>query len=335
MNEYVRIYRFVSPIILRAAFVSLAFCIGLWALLAQNRNTEPVQIKEAFIKGFNSASSEEFRTFFNDGMKRRNSVHKLNNKFRRTRDYLGEINSMQFDRSSFSSYFYRSNHKMATLEVQFDLDSKGQLSEMSFGQFDRKDGPKLKRNSSELILPFHGKWYVYWGGSTISENYHNTSSNTRGAFDFSGWGENRKSYRTNGKVNEDYYAFGKEIIAPTAGKIIFVRDGIRDNVWPATNKEDAAGNIVLLESNRKEYLVFAHLKLNSIQVKKGQIVKQGDLLGSCGNSGLSTEPHLHFQIQNLPDLVSPIGARAFFKKIKVNGEVLEDYSPVKTDVISN
>lgn len=76
---------------------------------------------------------------------------------------------------------------MATLEVQFDLDNKGQLAEMSFAPFNRKDGPILERNSSELMLPFHGEWYVYWRGSTIRENYHNANSNTRGAFDFSVW----------------------------------------------------------------------------------------------------------------------------------------------------
>ena len=81
--------------------------------------------------------------------------------------------------------------------------------------------------------------------------------------------------------------------------------------------------------------MFAHLKEKSIRVKKGQIVKQGDVLGQCGNSGNSTEPHLHLSLQNVENMNIATGAQLFFEKIKVNGEIKEDYLPVKGEKIKN
>ena len=57
------------------------------------------------------------------------------------------------------------------------------------------------------------------------------------------------------------------------------------------------------------FLFFAHFKQNSIRVKQGQIIKQGELLGLCGNSGNSSEPHLHFHIQNVENMNIATGVK--------------------------
>ena len=176
---------------------------------------------------------------------------------------------------------------------------------------------------------------MFWGGTTVEQNYHVAYENQRGAFDFVVIGKNGKSYKTNGKTNEDYYAFGKEIIAPANGKIVTVIKGVKDNIWPVMNAKDVVGNCVVLETPAKEYLLFAHLKAGSVAVEEGQEVKQGDVLGLCGNSGNSSEPHLHFSIQNVPEVYVGTGARAFFNKIRVNGELKEDHSPVKNEKVQN
>ena len=64
-------------------------------------------------------------------------------------------------------------------------------------------------------------------------------------------------------------------------------------------------------------------------------IKQGDLLGLCGNSGNSTEPHLHFHIQNVEDMNKATGAKSYFENILVSGELKKDYSPVKTEKVKN
>jgi murein DD-endopeptidase MepM/ murein hydrolase activator NlpD len=63
-------------------------------------------------------------------------------------------------------------------------------------------------------------------------------------------------------------------------------------------------------------------------------VKQGQLLGLCGNSGNSSEPHLHFHQQNIENLNKATGVKCFFSKLEVNGILKTDYSPVKGDKIS-
>jgi len=77
------------------------------------------------------------------------------------------------------------------------------------------------------------------------------------------------------------------------------------------------------------------LVFNSIQVKQGQKIKQGDLLGLCGNSGNSSEPHLHFHIQNVENIIYATGVKCYFDEIIVNGELMTDYSPIKDEKIIN
>ena len=90
---------------------------------------------------------------------------------------------------------------------------------------------------------------------------------------------------------------------------------------------------MIIKTATGEYVFFAHFKQHSIVVKQGQKVSTGELLGLCGNSGNSTEPHLHFHLQNDEDMVKATGAKCYFDQLKVNGILKLDYSPVKGDKI--
>jgi len=68
-------------------------------------------------------------------------------------------------------------------------------------------------------------------------------------------------------------------------------------------------------------------------VEQGQNVTQGMLLGLCGNSGNSSEPHLHFHAQNKEEMYKSTGIKSFFSDLIVNGILKEEYSPVKGDKI--
>ena len=70
-------------------------------------------------------------------------------------------------------------------------------------------------------------------------------------------------------------------------------------------------------------------------MKQGQKVKKGELIGLCGNSGNSSEAHLHFHIQNVEDINKATGAKCYFDEIIVNGKIKNDYSPEKSDKIEN
>ena len=99
------------------------------------------------------------------------------------------------------------------------------------------------------------------------------------------------------------------------------------------NPSQPLGNSVTLLTDNGEYIVYAHLEKGTMAVKKGEKVLKGQYLGNCGNSGNSSEAHLHLHIQDGPNLFQAAGARCFFEEVLVKGELRTDYSPVRLDYI--
>lgn len=174
-------------------------------------------------------------------------------------------------------------------------------------------------------MPIKGEWLVFWGGANELINYHYAYESQRYAYDLVKI-QNGLSYKNTQIRNENFYAFDEEIIAPADGKVVKIIDGIKDNVPGEMNAENPAGNYVIIEHEHKEYSMLAHLKKNSIQVKAGELVKEGQYIGRCGNSGNSSEPHLHFQVMDSSDFESGKSLRIRFK----NG-----IDPIQGDTISN
>ena len=197
----------------------------------------------------------------------------------------------------------------------------------------RKQRSHAKSFLLKLLLPFKDEWTVVWGGDTRELNYHVENEAQKHAFDMIITNEKGASYKTNGETNEDYYAFGKELYAPCDGEVVLVVDGVKDNKPGVMNPVYIPGNTVIIRTDKNEYLFFAHFKQHSIKVTQGQKLKQGELLGLCGNSGHSSEPHLHFHIQHVEDMNVATGVKCYFDKLLVNGKVKGNYSPVKGDRI--
>lgn len=110
--------------------------------------------------------------------------------------------------------------------------------------------------------------------------------------------------------NASYAAYGAEALAVADGVVTEVKDGIVENVpqkEPAVpiTLETVAGNHVVVDLGGGYYGMWAHLQPGSVRVKVGQRVNRGQVLGLVGNSGNSTEPHLHFHVT---DAASPLGA---------------------------
>lgn len=97
---------------------------------------------------------------------------------------------------------------------------------------------------------------------------------------------------------EDYGIYGKDIIAPVSGIVIGVENSEPD-ISPNTDEYTSSkGNYIYIEiSESKTYLILAHLQQNSITVSVGDAVQAGDIIGKVGNSGTTSEPHLHMQHQ--------------------------------------
>lgn len=154
------------------------------------------------------------------------------------------------------------------------------------------------RNQTRLLLPFVGEWFVYWGGDTENLNYHHKDPGQRYAFDFVRHDNQGRSHKGDGTKNEDYYAFGADVLAPADGVIVDQATAIRDNAPQQTNRFAAGGNYLLIKHNDSEYSFIGHLRQNTTAVKIGDKVKAGQKLGECGNSGNSSEPHIHYHLQN-------------------------------------
>jgi len=193
-----------------------------------------------------------------------------------------------------------------------------------------------EKNEIGLSLPFKGRWLVFWGGDTKELNLHHDTANQRFAFDFLGADENGKTRKSASEANEDYFAFGREVLAPADGLVTDVINGVRDNTPGSMNPYSALGNAVFIQHSKNEVSVLAHLKQDSITVKVGDKITRGQVIGLCGNSGNSSEPHLHYHLQNTHIIQDGTGIKCYFQKLTVDGGKKEqriNYSPIKGDVV--
>jgi urea transporter len=149
------------------------------------------------------------------------------------------------------------------------------------------------RLRSTLHLPFFGTWFVSQGVDGGLTHQGRLSH----AWDFMVRDERGRTFATPGYRLTDYHAFGLLVSAPAAGRVVALEDGVPDNVPGKLNEKQNWGNWLIIEHSLLEYSILAHLRQGSIRVKFGDHVVAGTVLGACGNSGYSGQPHLHYQLQ--------------------------------------
>jgi hypothetical protein len=174
-----------------------------------------------------------------------------------------------------------------------------------------------------LQLPFDGLWWVLWGGETVAENYHAASQQQRHASDIMIWNDGG-TYHDDPGNNENYWVWGQPVLAPADGTVATVVDGIEANVPGAlpTKPADIAGNHVVLQIGDAAYCYLAHMQAGTISATEGEHIAAGTQIGLAGNSGNSSQPHLHIHVQNEPDITSPtaFSLPITFANVLVNGE---------------
>lgn len=155
--------------------------------------------------------------------------------------------------------------------------------------------------------PFREPALVAWGGDTVQDNQpHTIWASERWAYDLVKEPKNTGSHQL-----EAYGIYDQAIYAPINGIVIAAFDDEED-IEP--NTEDfisMAGNHVYIKIDETQtYLLFAHLKQGSVEVKVGDSIQVGDYIGRVGNSGTTSEPHLHIhhQRQDPTALVFPLFA---------------------------
>lgn len=176
------------------------------------------------------------------------------------------------------------------------------------------------QTKTELLLPFRGDWYVFWGGRTIDQNYHAVSKSQRFANDIVMRKDGLTHVPGGGTKLTDYYCYGAEVLAPAAGTVVWSCDSLPDQEPGKMDPSNPVGNGVVIDHGNGEFSLLAHMQPKSLRVKTGDKVKQSDVLGLCGNSGNTSEPHVHYHLQDGPDIKTAEGLPAPFSNILVNGK---------------
>lgn len=160
--------------------------------------------------------------------------------------------------------------------------------------------PASKENvepSVSIRLPISQPARIAWGGDSVDVNYHVTVLPERWAYDLLGQPAALKSPRL-----QDYGIYGVEVVTPANGTIVDIRNDMPD-LTPGTELDggdvrEMMGNYVFIRLDETgTYLVIAHLMPGSIRVQPGQHVAEGAPFARVGNSGSTSEPHIHIHHQ--------------------------------------
>ncbi len=211
------------------------------------------------------------------------------------------------------SYIWVDDQQEKAINVMMDSHNRihGLLLKpfLSFPESDKK------YTQNTYIMPVNEEWYVFWGGVNEFINYHYAYETQRYAYDLVIM-KNGTTFKDSAICNENYYAFNKEVLAPADGKVVQIIDHLTDNAPGEMNALQPAGNLIVIEHNNNEYSMVAHLKNKSSLVQIGDTVKQGDAIALCGNSGNSSEPHIHFQVMDSQDYMNCQSIRIRFPEGK-------------------
>jgi|ERR1700676_2114229 len=150
------------------------------------------------------------------------------------------------------------------------------------------NGPSNSSGHRRALIPIDGR-------AAIAQRF---------AIDWVKLGNDGQTYHDDKLDNKNYYAYGVDALAVADGVVTEAKDGIPQNI-PGENSravpitlETVGGNHVILGIGGGNYAFYAHLQPGSLRVKLGDKVRRGQVVGLVGNSGNSTEPHLHFHISN-------------------------------------
>ena len=150
----------------------------------------------------------------------------------------------------------------------------------------------------EFRLPLDGWITVAWGGDEADVNYHVFLPDQRWAYDLLVTDHGQSASGAGTRLDQ-YLAWNLAVRAPAAGVVRRVVDGTPEAVLGAPRWGLAGlGNHVVMEVASGEFLFVGHLRRGTVAVAVGERVVAGQLLGHVGNSGNSSEPHVHLHLQD-------------------------------------
>jgi murein DD-endopeptidase len=172
------------------------------------------------------------------------------------------------------------------------------------------NGPSNTSVHRRALIPINGHAYI----------------SQRFAIDWVQLNPDGKTYKGDPSDNKNYRAYGAEILAAADGVVTQVKDGIPQNIPGANSRavpmtlETISGNHVIMDIGNNLYAFYAHMQPGSVRVKVGDKVTRGQVLGLLGNTGNSTEPHLHFHICSANSDLGSEGLPYAFTSFEVQGK---------------
>ena len=157
---------------------------------------------------------------------------------------------------------------------------------------------------------------------------HSLGRSQHFAYDIFGMGPNWELTRNSGATNADFYTWGREVIAPADGEVVYSRNDVPDQPRPGTVDRSIymnmpnpgyaiPGNHMLLNHGNNEYSSLGHMRYGSVRVKTADRVKRGDIVGLAGNTE-SPIPHLHYQLTDGAHLFLADGLPSRFENVSLD-----------------
>lgn len=192
-----------------------------------------------------------------------------------------------------------------------------------------------------LSLPFTGRWIARNSPARRVPSHGTDLLGSRYAIDLIAVDHRRRTadrrdWRTflATEPPERFLAWGRPILAPADGVVVVAHDGEADHVARRSQLAlvgylagqagrlrsgvgAVAGNHLVIELREiGAFVAMVHLRAGSIRVAVGDEVTIGQTLASCGNSGNSTQPHLHLQVMDSPDVSTARGMPMVFRDFR-------------------
>lgn len=207
------------------------------------------------------------------------------------------------------------------------------------------------QTKNDYLFPVSGQWLI--GTAPSLEGHHRWAGVQEFAFDLIQLGNGTRSYQNEGNQLSDYYCYGAPVRVMADGEVVKVTENELEGTSMLKQPEESEGdylqrimvqqqlllqkgmdailgNHVIVSHGSGEYSTYAHLKPGSVSVNVGDKLKSGTVIGAIGNSGNSTEPHLHFHVSDSPEVTYSRSLPIRFKNIKLhpddNGQITHLHS---------
>lgn len=199
---------------MRSTFLILSLTFITASLCGQTEKPGYKAIADKFELFYNSDQADSIFMMFSDEMQKALPIEKTTAFITGLNSQAGKIIKRQFIQYQSSYASYKTNFERGLFTVDISVDNQFKINGLYVKPYTEENLPKPTRNETTLQLPFKGEFTVFWGGDTEELNYHVKSLAQKNAFDIMISDSNGSTHKSDGQNNEDYYAFGKEIIAP-------------------------------------------------------------------------------------------------------------------------